>query len=132
MNEEKQRITIASKKDFEVSYYCGSGPGGTNRNKQATGVQIKHAESGAIGRRSDSRSQVENRKNAFNSLIATSQFKFWLAKKRFEIEQQQTLEESVEQDTIDRNLKYEIKDENGHWVEVSPEYFNTPKAKEEI
>ncbi len=127
--EGKQKINIASRKDFDVSYYCGSGPGGQARNKCATGCQIIHKESGAKARRSDSRSQEENRKNAFLSLLKTPAFKFWLARKQFEIDQQMTLEEAVEQDTKSENLKYEIKDENGKWIEVTEEYFNSINAK---
>lgn len=61
----KEKITIATKKDFDVSYYCGPGPGGQKKNKSATGVQIIHSESGAIGRAHDSRSQADNKVNAF-------------------------------------------------------------------
>lgn len=79
MNEEKRRVTILSKKDLDVSYYCGPGAGGQARNKVASGVQIIHRESGAIGRAHDSRSQADNKKNAFQRLLATPQMKFWLA-----------------------------------------------------
>ncbi len=129
MNEEKQKITIASKKDFEVSYFCGSGAGGQARNKVASGVQIKHSESGGIGRASDSRSQDQNKKAAFQRLLEDPKMKFWLAKKIYEVRQQETLEETVEKETAPKNLKFEIKDENGKWTEVSDDYFNKEVAK---
>ena len=63
--EVSEKITLCTKNDFDVSYFCGSGPGGQARNKVASGVQIIHKETGAIGRASDSRSQFENRCKAF-------------------------------------------------------------------
>lgn len=131
METGRQRITICTKKDFDVSYYCGSGPGGQARNKSATGVQIIHRESGAIGKASDSRSQSDNRKNAFRRLLETPQMKFWIAKKKFEVDQNMTLEESIEKDCMDKNLKYEIKSPTGQWEEVPASYFDGEAAKEE-
>ena len=127
---ERERITLCTKKDFEVSYFCGSGAGGQARNKVASGVQIKHPESGAIGRASDSRSQADNKKNAFLRLTKTAQFKFWIAKRMYEIDQQETIEQTVEKETRPNNLKFEIQ-ENGKWIEVPDSYFQTPAAKGE-
>jgi len=118
---EKQKINICSAKDFDISYYCGSGPGGQARNKVASGVQLIHFNSGAIGRASDSRSQSENKKNAFLRLIETPKFKFWLAKKKFEIKNQQTIEESLDKELSPENLKIEIQ-QDGKWMEVSANF----------
>lgn len=121
---ERERVTILSKKDLEFSYFCGSGAGGQARNKVASGVQIFHAESGATARACDSRSQDQNKQSAFDRLLKTPQMKFWMAKKLFEIKQGETIERAVEQDMANHNLKYEIKDEQGRWVEVSASYFD--------
>jgi protein subunit release factor B len=129
--DDRKRITLASKKDFDVSYFCGSGAGGQARNKVASGVQIIHRESGAIGRASDSRSQFQNKKSAFERLVQSAKMKFWIARKLYEIEQQETLEQTVENETTPKNLKYEIKNAEGKWEEVDDAYFDTPAAKEE-
>ncbi len=113
-----EKISIAKPSDFEVSYFCGSGPGGQARNKVASGVQIIHRESGAIGRASDSRSQADNKANAFRRLVKTPKMQIWITKKLFEIRQQETLEESIARDTCDENLKIEVKRGN-KWIEVS-------------
>lgn len=131
MKTERQKVTIASAKDFDVSYFCGSGPGGQARNKSATGVQIIHRESGAIGRASDSRSQSDNKANAFKRLTESPKFKFWLAQKIYEIDQHETMEQTVERELRPENLRYEIKDAAGRWEEVNDEYFNSPAAKGE-
>lgn len=131
MNEERQRVTILSKKDLEFSYYCGPGHGGQAKNKVASGVMIRHLESGAMGRAHDSRSQDQNKHEAFKRLVATPQMKFWIAKKLFELKQGETLEQAVENDCHPKNLKFDIKDEHGRWVTVPDEYFQTEIAKHE-
>lgn len=130
MKDEPVKINLASRKDFDVSYFCGSGAGGQARNKVASGVQIIHRESGAIGRASDSRSQADNKVSAFKRLRETPQFKFWLNRKLYEIRQQETIEETVAKETTDANLKYEIKNAKGQWEEVSADYFDGPAARE--
>ena len=127
---EKQKITILSLKDLEVSYFCGSGPGGQARNKVASGVQMRHEESGAIGRASDSRSQHDNKRAAFQRLLKDPRMKFWLSRKIYEIKQGETIEQSVIEETGPDNLKYEIKNQDGKWEEVKEDYFKTSDAKE--
>lgn len=120
--DTRERVNIANVKDFDVSYFCGSGAGGQARNKVASGVQIIHRETGAIGRASDSRSQADNKAAAFRRLLATPRMKFWLAAKIYEVRQSETLEETVAKDTADENLRYEVQ-VDGKWVEVPAEFF---------
>lgn len=128
--DKRERITILSLRDIEVSYFCGSGKGGQARNKVASGVMMRHAESGAIGRASDSRSQDQNKRAAWERLVKTPQMKFWLAKKVFEIRQGETLEQSVENDMRPENLKIEVRNENGQWHQVTEDYFKHLKEVE--
>lgn len=126
--ETRERVTILSAKDLDISYFCGSGAGGQARNKVASGVQMRHEESGAMGRASDSRSQHENKKAAFQRLLADPRMKFWLARKVHEIKLGETLEKSIERETTPENLKYEIKNAAGQWEEVYESYFQSPAA----
>lgn len=114
--DTRQKITLATRKDFDVSYFCGSGKGGQAKNKVASGVLIIHRESGAMGRASDSRSQAENKAAAFQRLMKTPQMKFWLARKKHELEMGETLEQTVASEMQPHNLKVEVLDENGKWV----------------
>lgn len=127
---DRQRVTIVSPKDLDVSYFCGHGAGGQARNKVASGVQIIHRHTGAIGRASDTRSQAQNKKLAFERLVKHPRMKFFLAAKVFEVRQGETLEQAVEQDMKPDNLKFEIKDAQGRWEEVSASYFDGPAANE--
>lgn len=131
LNVMKERISIATKKDFDVSYFCGSGAGGQARNKVASGVQIIHRESGAIGRASDSRSQADNKKSAFERLLETPKMKFWIVKKLYEVRSHEKIEDTIEKETTPENLKFEIKNAEGKWEEVNDSYFDSPAAKEE-
>ena len=128
--EQCERVTILSLKDLEVSYFCGSGAGGQARNKVASGVQMRHEESGAIGRASDSRSQYDNKKAAFKRLLEDPKMKFWLAKKVQEVRMGETMEAQVEREMAPENLKFEVKNSNGQWEEVDGKYFEYPEARE--
>jgi protein subunit release factor A len=121
--ETREKVSIATPKDFDVSYFCGSGAGGQARNKVASGVQIIHRETGAIGRASDSRSQADNKAEAFKRLLKTPKMKFWIAAKIYEVRQGETLESTIENDTRPENLKVEIRDPDGKWREATEADF---------
>lgn len=130
MNTKPERATILSLKDLDVSYFCGPGAGGQARNKVASGVQMRHEESGATGRASDSRSQHANKVRAFKRLVDHPRMKFWLARKVYEFRRGETLEATIESETQPNKLKYEIKNAAGQWEEVPHEYFDGPAARE--
>jgi hypothetical protein len=127
MNEQPERITILSQKDLDISYFCGSGAGGQARNKVASGVMMRHEESGAIARASDSRSQDQNKRSAFERLLKTPQMKFWIAMKVHEVKMGETVEQAIAKETTEEHLKYEIKRE-GKWVEVPSSHFQGKEA----
>lgn len=129
--DTRERVTILSQKDLEISYFCGSGAGGQARNKVASGVLIRHEESGATGRASDSRSQYQNKLNAFKRLLTDPRMRFWLARKVHEIRLGETLDEQIAKETEPQHLKYEIKNAAGQWEEVNADYFDSPDAKQE-
>lgn len=74
---KRELLFRLTKKDFEVTHIFGSGSGGQHRNKNATGVRIKHSASGAQGVATDSKSQATNKKAAFSRLVASPAFKQW-------------------------------------------------------
>ncbi len=125
------RTVIVSKKDLEVSYFCGSGAGGQARNKVASGVQIKHTESGAIGRACDSRSQDQNKQSAFKRLLQDPRMKFFISREVYRVRQGESMEETVNNEVRPENIKYEVK-VDGKWVEVPPPYFKLKEAMQEV
>jgi len=129
--DNRERITIVSEKDLDISYFCGSGAGGQARNKVSSGVQIIHRESGAIGRASDTRSQAQNKRAAFERMVKTPKMKFWISRKLYEIRQKETLDETIKKETTSDKLKFEIKNAENKWEEVDASYFDGPAAKGE-
>jgi protein subunit release factor B len=111
----KQKVNILNKKHLDISYFVGSGKGGQNKQKNSTGVQIIHKETGAIGRCSEHRSQLQNKKQAFLNLCKTSKMKVWINKKVYEIRNKKTIEEIVNETMQPKFLVIEKK-ENGKWV----------------
>jgi peptide chain release factor 1 len=69
LKAHKEKVFSATKKDFRVDTFRGSGPGGQNRNRRDTAVRITHIETGLSAEAQDSRSQADNKKSAFHKLV---------------------------------------------------------------
>lgn len=78
---EKKLLFSITKKDFRVDTFRAGGPGGQKQNKTSSGVRITHLESGAAGESREERSQMQNRKIAFQRLVESPKFKVWHKKK---------------------------------------------------
>ena len=81
----KELLFSVTKKDLEISYYSGTGPGGQHRNKSMNCVRIRHPESGVVTTGQDERSKEQNLRNAFNRLVEHPKFKKWLKIKTAEM-----------------------------------------------
>lgn len=57
-----------TKKDFKIDWFSGSGAGGQKRNKVMACCRITHIESGLMCVGQNSRSRVENQRDAFTRL----------------------------------------------------------------
>jgi len=57
-----------TKKDFKLEWFSGSGAGGQHRNKHQNCLRITHIESGLMCVGQNSRSRVENQRDAFTRL----------------------------------------------------------------
>ena len=114
MRKEK----LFSVTDFEIQTFRSGGPGGQHQNKTDSGVRIIHKSSGAVGESRTHRSQHQNKKEAFRRLIDKPKFKIWLAEKTKEALTGKTLEDKVKEMMKPENLKIEVKDDDGRWVEL--------------
>jgi peptide chain release factor 1 len=61
-------IFQATKKDFEVEYFRGSGPGGQHRNKRDTACRIRHKPTGLFSESQRHKSRERNKREAFRKL----------------------------------------------------------------
>ena len=74
----KELLFSVTKKDFEITYFNGTGKGGQHRNKHANCVRLKHKETGIITTGQDHKSQRDNLKAAFKRMVEHKDFKLWL------------------------------------------------------
>ena len=97
------------------AYTKGTGAGGQKKNKTSSAVHCSHAPSGAAGYAEDSRSQHDNRRTAFERMVATHKFQTWLRLETLRRNGQMVqIDAYVEREL--RNVKIEFK-QAGLWVE---------------
>lgn len=114
--KERQLLFSVTKDDCDWSYTKGTGTGGQKKNKTSSAVHCKHRASGAKGYSEASRSQLDNKRDAFIKMVNTETFKKW--------HKLETLRRTGMMDQIDRNVEKEltkIKLEiriDGKWTEV--------------
>ena len=115
----KEPFFSITAKDCEWSYTKGTGAGGQKRNKTSSAVHCIHKASGAHGYSESSRSQLDNRQEAFRKMAETDKFKKWIriefmkrTGEHYEIERQ--IQASL------NKVKVEVKID-GKWTEVSLE-----------
>lgn len=114
----KVRVLGLTKKDFRFDFYRGSGKGGQKRNKTSNYARCTHPASGAVGQGEEGRSQIHNKRIAFERCVATEKFRRWL---RMEVAKR-TGALADAQEAVDRAMKpwnlrvegWSSKEE--HWV----------------
>jgi protein subunit release factor B len=110
------------------SYTKGTGAGGQKRNKTSSAVHCKHPPSGAHGYSEASRSQLDNKRDAFVKMTQTKEFKDWHKMETMRRNGQMAVIDSNVQKEL-RRIKVEVK-QDGKWVEVpkNMELPSTPAA----
>lgn len=108
-----------TKKDLQITYFNSRGPGGQNKNKNQNCVRILHPDSGAMSVGQANRSLRQNMSDALQNLVKNGKFKIWHAKRVREVLDGITTEERVEVMMDPKNLKFEIHDDEGRWVEAN-------------
>jgi len=114
---KKELLFSVTKKDFTIDYFSGKGAGGQYRNKHQNCVRLKHIESGAMATGQSHRERRANLREALSSLTTSPKFKTWLNRKAWEVMEEKTIEEKVEEYMKPENLKVEVKDEKSRWTE---------------
>jgi protein subunit release factor B len=105
-------------KDCRFDYSRGTGPGGQKRNKTSSAARCTHIASGAVGRSDDTRSQHQNKRIAFRRMAESDIFRCWhkleVARRLGTLAQ---IDNSVEKALRLTNLRIEVKDAEGFWIE---------------
>ncbi len=122
----KRPLFSVTAKDCEWSYTRGSGNGGQKKNKTSSAVHCMHRPSGAHGYSEASRSQADNKRDAFEKMYASKEFQKWV--------QIEFMKRSGEMDEIDRRVEQEltkVKTEikiDGKWTEVTVDQLDKAEA----
>ena len=121
-NKDNKTGFTLTKEDFEWEFFTAGGHGGQKQNKTASACRCVHRPSRSTGISRDERSQLQNKKLAFERCIGTKQFKEWcnLELTRMELKKSEaiSIERQVELDMLPHNLKVEAQDETGAWKPV--------------
>lgn len=114
---KKQLLFSVTAKDCEWSYTRGTGNGGQKKNKTSSAVHCMHRPSGAHGYSEASRSQLDNKREAFVKMANSKEFQQWNrmeAMRRMGVLSQ--IDSYVEKE-LALNTKLEIRID-GKWTEV--------------
>ena len=113
----KELLFSITANDCEWSYTRGTGKGGQKKNKTSSAVHCMHRPSGAHGYSEASRSQRENKEDAFRKMAETKEFQDWM---RLETARRSgkliEIEENVKREM--KRIIVEVKDEEGRWTKV--------------
>ncbi len=108
-----------TKEDFEWEFFPAGGNGGQKQNKTSSACRCVHRPSGSTGISRDERSQMQNKKLAFERCVGTKQFKAWcnIELTRMELKKSEAIpiERQVELEMLPHNIKVEVQDESGAW-----------------
>lgn len=100
-----------------MQVFRAGGKGGQAQNKKSTGVRVIHRPSGAVGEARDSRSQHQNKRNAFLRCVKSPEFEKWRRMKvSYILGQDAIIEQEVRNWMRPSNLRVEVK-EDGKWVD---------------
>lgn len=123
MDNKKEILFSVTANDCRWSYTKGSGAGGQKRNKTSSAVHCIHDPSGARGYSESSRSQLENKRDAFFKMVETPEFKKWHRTETLRRNGQMALIDSIVERELTK-VKLEIR-EDGKWVEVSEDQLKS-------
>ncbi len=104
----KKLLFSITKKDFDITYFSGSGAGGQHRNKHKNCVRLKHKDTGIITTGQEERSLQQNLKNAFIRMTEHPQFKLYIKKRSSgELLDEYEINKKVDEMMKEENLKIE-------------------------
>lgn len=112
---KKKLLFSVSIKDCEVEALRNSkGAGGQHRDKTSSAQRVTHRPSGATAYCQDHREQHRNKRDAFLRMIETPEFKTWHRLKIAELSGQPSIDEVVEDQMQENNLRVEVRT-SGKW-----------------
>lgn len=121
--KKRKLVFSVTLKDCDVETFTVGGNGGGGKDTSNTGVRITHRASNAVGRATDSRSQLQNKRLAFKRMAETSLFKGWIKLEAARRQGVPSIEAQVDEMMESHNLKVE-QFRNGRWEIYEPSKGN--------
>ena len=113
----KEILFSVTANDCEWSYTKGTGSGGQKKNKTSSAVHCMHRPSGAHGYSEASRSQLDNKREAFVKMANSKEFKEWHKMETMRRNGQMAVIDAIVEREI-KKIKIEVHDEQGRWTQV--------------
>ena len=85
-----------TKKDFELTWFSGTGGGGQHRNRHRNCCRLKHIETGVITTGQSHKEARSNKREALENMAKHWKIKAFLAQKLAELELGETIKEAAE------------------------------------
>jgi len=114
---KKELLFSVTKKDLNISHFSGSGAGGQNRNRHKNCIRLHHPDSDTHVTGQSHKEERSNMKEALTNLTTHHRFKAWHKQRTQELLSGITLEELVDKAMRPDNIKIEVRNEEGKWVE---------------
>lgn len=114
MSKNKELLFSVTAADCEWSYTKGTGAGGQKRNKTSSAVHCKHPPSGAYGYSESSRSQHENKIEAFRKMAESKEMKDWINRRAMQVSGEMAIIEAEVEQSL-KQVIVEVK-QDGKWV----------------
>ena len=113
----KEILFSVTANDCEWSYTKGTGSGGQKKNKTSSAVHCMHRPSGAHGYSEASRSQLDNKREAFVKMANSKEFKEWHKMETMRRNGQMAVIDAIVEREVQK-IKIEVHDEQGRWTQV--------------
>lgn len=115
---EREYLFSVSIHDCEVQTFRAGGKGGQHQNKTDSGCRVIHHPSGARGESREHRSQLQNKREAFNRMADSREFQNWCQRVASRLP---NIEQVVEKQLTPDRLLVERKNEDGKWEYWPPQ-----------
>jgi protein subunit release factor A len=113
----KHKLFSVTKDDLDIQTFTVGGHGGCGKDTSNNGCRVIHRKSGAVGEGREHRSLTKNREDAFVKMANTKKFRRWVKLEASKAMGKPSIEEIVDKLMLPHNIKIEIKNEKGLWIE---------------